>query len=73
MNGRFPTLFAIGLGIAVAAGWLFSFTVEIYTHAIGSAVPYTTPLVVHGLMGTVVGAVYASWRVSKRNGGLDGD
>lgn len=73
MNGsRFPTIFAIGLGIAVMVGWLLSLSVEVYTHATTTAAPYTTPAAVHGLMGIVVGAVYASWRVAKRNEGDDG-
>lgn len=66
MNGQsFPALFTVGLGVAVTIAWLLSVGAEIYAANTGGS--YRTPLAIHGLMGTIVGAVYASWRVTKRN------
>jgi hypothetical protein len=49
--------FVYGLGGAVAFAWFAS----IFADMISST--YTTPLAVHGLMGTVVGSVYADIRL----------
>lgn len=69
MNGGFPTRFVVGIGVSVAILEALSVIAEIYTKAVLQLDPgYTTPLALHGLMGTVVGAVYASMRVSKAKG-----
>lgn len=54
MNDRAYNPFMYGLGVAVTVVWLASMTAEIVTSG-----AYTTPLAVHGLMGTVVGSVFA--------------
>jgi hypothetical protein len=48
------------VGIIVAAAWLANVAVQVATQG-----DYTTPLEVHGLMGAVVGALYADWRIEK--------
>lgn len=56
MNGRDPigAAFVYGLGAAVSVVWMVSVFAEVL-----SAGNYSTPLAVHGLMGTVVGSVFA--------------
>jgi hypothetical protein len=45
--------FVYGLGVAVALAWLASVCASILDHT------YVTPIALHGLMGTVVGSVFA--------------
>lgn len=49
--------FIYGLGAAVALAWLAS--------VIGDIViaPYSTPVALHGIMGTVVGSAFADFRL----------
>lgn len=50
----------IGVGVLVAVMWAASMTIQLTT---GGA--YKTPLEVHGLMGTVVGALYTHDRIKR--------
>jgi uncharacterized membrane protein len=45
--------FVYGLGVAVAIAWVASVFADILIPA------YNTPIALHGLMGTVVGSVFA--------------
>lgn len=55
MEERDPmsTAFIYGLGLAVSLGWLASVVADIVVSG------YGTPIALHGLMGTVVGSVFA--------------
>lgn len=50
----------VGVGVAVAAVWMASMTLQLATRG-----EYATPLEVHGLMGTVVGALYTHERIRR--------
>lgn len=52
--------FTIAVGAVVAVIWTASMVVQLITQG-----AYTTPLEVHGLMGTVVGALYTQWRIER--------
>jgi tetrahydromethanopterin S-methyltransferase subunit C len=55
MSPRDPvsTAFIYGLGASVTLVWMASMIASILDHT------YTTPVALHGLMGTVVGSVFA--------------
>lgn len=50
-------VFRTGLGVAVAIAWLVSVIADILIPE------YQTPIAIHGLMGTVVGSIYADARI----------
>lgn len=50
----------VGIGILVALIWTASMIVELV-----SSQTYKTPLEVHGLMGTIVGALYTHERIRR--------
>jgi hypothetical protein len=52
-----PDRFIIGLGAAVTIVWSFSCIAEIVS------TNYHTPLALHGMMGTIVGAVFTEGRI----------
>lgn len=53
--------FIVALGLGVFTVWSISCLAEI----IGGGA-YKTPLVIHGMMGTIVGAVFTEYRMRKR-------
>lgn len=62
-------VFIYGLGAAVTIVWIASVIVSILDHS------YETPLVLHGLMGTVVGSVFSTVGLARgrRHLGKDSD
>jgi hypothetical protein len=54
--------FIVGLGAGVFIVWAFSMIAEVVT---GGA--YSTPLAVHGMMGTIVGAVFTERHMRRRH------
>lgn len=55
--------FIVGLGWGILACWAISVLAEIVSNAVGGT--YTTPLAVHAMMGTIVGAVFTEQRMRK--------
>lgn len=51
--------FIYGLGAAVTVAWLVSVFADIFVKG------YETPVALHGIMGTVVGAVFAADRLRR--------
>lgn len=58
-------VFIYGLGAAVALVWMASVIASIIDH------DYETPLALHGLMGTVVGSVFADIGLRRARRRLD--
>lgn len=64
-----PDRFIIGLGGGVFAVWALSVIAEIVANALDGS--YHTPLPLHGMMGTIVGAVFTEARMRARRRALD--
>lgn len=56
-----PDRFIYGLGAGVFAVWSISCIAQIVTGG-----DYQTPIAIHGMMGTIVGAVFAEARIRVR-------
>lgn len=59
--------FVYGLGVSVTVCWVASVVADIL---IGTA--YGTPIALHGLMGTVVGSVFADAQLRRARARLEG-
>lgn len=58
-RGAVPQALIYGLGAAVGIGWLASTIADI------AMASYATPMAVHGLMGTIVGSIFADANLRK--------
>lgn len=56
-----PDRFLVALGGGVFLVWAASMFAEMITRQ-----AYTTPLAVHGMMGTIVGSVFTEYRMRKK-------